>query len=92
MKVRIYSIDMKRFQEYVAGALVLRDGKIVVEPATKDASDRRLLENIAREPLYVMINGRMRDVDPEQEPELFLQQLHRAYSGSVLRAGEVEKA
>lgn len=84
MRVRMFQMNGDGEQE--AGILALRDGQVVAEP-----SDSRLLKNILAEPIHVLIGEEERMIAADTEPELFLEQLPRAYHGSRLWAGKVER-
>lgn len=63
------------------GSLVLRDGRVVTEPAN-DAFLRSVLG------AELIINEKVFRAD--REPEAFLRNLHRQYTGSRMRATKVE--
>lgn len=64
-----------------AGRVVLAGRRLVPEPATE--ADRRLLDNIVREPVWSV--PLRRRVGPS-EPEAFLEALAWHYKGGYLRA------
>lgn len=84
MKVRIYQLKGMETEE--AGTLELRNGQVVANPP-----ESRLLTNMLREPIYTLIEGQERELTAQDDPKLFLDQLHRHYHGSRLWAGKAER-
>lgn len=91
MRVKVFELD-EEAETREMGALVLRDGQIVPEPKDpKDTGAVRALGRLAKAQIHVLIDQQDRTIAPDKDPELFLDQLHRAYHGSYLWAGKVEK-
>jgi len=88
MIVKIYWAGLGEVRE--AGRLRLDGAGIRLEPATPE--DRPLLENILKEPILIG-DGRVPVwIHADLEPQRFLENLSREYSGSYLWASQPEKA
>ena len=72
-----------------AGRLSLHDGAIRVERATPE--DRRLLENILKDPTLVREGDHSVWIHARREPPRFLERLCQEYTGSYLRALQLEQ-
>ena len=80
MKVRIFTIEDDG-QAHDRGSLVLRDGRVVTDPVN-DTFPGHVRDT------ELFINDQVFRAD--REPEMFLRNLHRQYTGSRLRATKVE--
>ena len=77
MKVRIYSRDGEGAPEEL-GAIVLKDGKLIQEP------ESLALTNLLSERLIIYENSKRILIDPDDEPEKFLQHLTTCVRGSYI--------
>ncbi len=86
MRVLIFII--RNGHQELAGALRFEDSLIRVNPAPLNPNNEILLKNIISYPIQVLLEGTMTTLTALEHPELFLQYLHRAYTGTYLRASE----
>ena len=68
----------------VTGRIVLAEGRLRADPP-----DDPVLRGILEESLLVRVDGRMRQIQAKDEPELFLRMLSHAYQNGVVCAGKV---
>ena len=80
MRVHILTIEDDG-QAHDQGALVLRDGQVATEPANS-----AFLRSVRDEAFFVDD----KELRADSEPEAFLRNLHRHYTGSRMRATKVE--
>lgn len=66
--------------------ITLTDGALVV-----DSEDKEGLKNLLGKSWPVRIDRTERDVDPHQEPELFLRHAYRIFKSAYLRATRVRE-
>jgi hypothetical protein len=89
MHIRILALNQQA-KQYEVGRIRLQDGALVTIPATDDEGDHRCLLNLSSKPMYVLMDGKDRIIDPATEPELFLKWAHRALTGTYVRASKAE--
>ena len=83
-QVRFYELDDKAEPRQL-GAIMLRNGKLVAE------STELIVTRLLDEPLITYEGKDRISIDPENEPERFLNALPRAIRGCYFWAGKVEE-